>query len=123
MKVSKLTDNLLDTHVAQVLGWQFRTGPAPGDTPECGHGRWFREPGEEWHCATCRRMPRRYSQDWSHGGPVIELLRLELLPPDNAPHWFARAKENGRHAIAINRYPLRAAMEALVLSRNPHFEA
>ena len=134
MRVSELTRTELDTHVALILGWEFHQGPPPTPaTPDCGHHMWFREPDNEaWRCTICHHAPRPYSTDWKVGGPVIEVLRVGIEPTDPhpfaihhlLPKWRATVREGGRRFQVQARLPLRAAMLALVWSRNPElFEA
>lgn len=128
MKVSDLTRVEIDTHVAIILGWSFMSGTAPVSTPYCGHHFWFNDPDDHsWRCTICRNAPRRYSSEWQYGGPVIELLRIGIVAADPhplathnlLPQWRGIATEDGRTYHSTARLPLRAAMQVLVLSRNP----
>lgn len=114
--VEGLEGALLDAAVAICKGYRF-------GAPQPRAGGWIRYPlsvpgqdtlgacafeNGEWSAAI-----RRYSRDWSHGGPIIERERINLNYRDDDV-W--QAHYNGRWAV-FGPTPLVAAMRAFVACR------
>lgn len=139
-EIDDLTGGVLDRAVAEALGFVFAETPAtPGLDPDgegiCREGstRWCRAPGEKkWSCARCYSLPDKYSEDWQHGGPLIERFGISIEPPSSPVHrnggpnsgwgeaglWTASTyrprKGDGHRPFAYGDTPLQAAMRCVV---------
>jgi hypothetical protein len=116
-KLDLLSARELDHLTALALGVEFTT-VQPEDTPLCGHHEWSRGPLRPyWVCTTCFNQPPHYATDWAVGGPVVDVMRIGIGPVDEI--WVAYTDERGRRYLSSSKTPLRAAMQALVISHRP----
>lgn len=111
VKVSDATPLQLDYLVATALGVDPRLDMH-------SHGRTW----TGWWIATptYERMPR-YTEDWAHGGPIIEREKIELIPPRDESdfEWMAvwLHSEDAEAGIQNGPTPLIAAMRCYVASK------
>ena len=114
IKVSEASGPVLDWMVAKCLGANFVHGDYEYAT--ISDKVWARGGSQE----------RRYSADWSQGGPIIE--RLHRLDQSDSGQWFAeiRVYHDGRRAyttsfdrsvLGVGATPLIAAMRCFVASK------
>jgi hypothetical protein len=66
----------------------------------------------DWAVSQIEGHERAYSTDWAHGGPIIEMERIEL--EWSGSEWWARIKADDDFSGPT---PLVAAMRCFVASR------
>ena len=109
IKVSEATGPVLDWMVAKCLGADFVHGDCEYST--ISDKVWARGGSQE----------RRYSTDWSHGGPIIERERIGVYQSDRGgwhgqyPGWLSDPLR--RHPYIAGPTPLIAAMRCFVASK------
>lgn len=109
MKVSELTDGLLDYWVARAEGWT-NDGGIDGEPPY-------------WVTDTCAMVPVREfkpSDDWAEGGPIIERQKIGVTFGAFGGLWHALMLADGPFSIkhtTTGATPLEAAMRAYVRSK------
>lgn len=104
MKVAVLEGALLDYWVARACGNDKAGVSAPfGGDPAC-----------YWNAGAWTPGPYCPSTDWSHGGPIIDRERINVLFLDDADVWTAGY---GVEMAGLGPTPLIAAMRAFVASK------
>lgn len=112
MKVAELAGALLDYWVATAAGYRVY------DDVNSNGVMWVSDAKDSLGYLGPYRggLCWRPSEDWAHGGPIIELERIELTPLGEC--WTGRLwlHEEGVRS-AIGRTPLVAAMRCFVTSK------
>lgn len=131
IKTSELSGRALDWAVAKSMGWRMIDVPPDIDGKNGGQVLAPPTVGKDWKFPNRGKVGqcyfvRRWSTDWSHGGPLIDSFKLSVYaskePETGKTHHWVSVDElaNERRGV-VGPTPLVAVCRALVFKRHGEY--